>query len=299
MRMTRFLSSLFRVLSMASGLSAFVLAAKFRSDASSALADGAWIGPILLAYCFATLGKSLYAKAIRMEMERDRRSPVLFLRSFEEEKDARTALISLSVTRFLRAVFWNVEDRAVRTFREYGPVTMLNSPKRWLPGPGANMPEVGNENWPEEVWLLMRDAVLVLIAAGRTPGLLWEIGTALTISNRRKVLIIVRNGLEYELVRERLQSALGDRGKLRPWPHSPRFNRIYFMYLNEDDEVRSVTPSFWLRVRDFAQATNFVWSPKRWSTVGRCVPGFFLQNGLIPPEEAGSSKGRKHGPPRA
>jgi len=230
-------------------------------------------------FVFAMAAKWLRGLSLERATADDSRPPVLFLRSFEEENDARTALLSLSPVRFFSALFWGFEDRLLGTFRSYGPFTILDSRSRLMPASGAMRLGVRDEHWRHHVRDLMLDAALIIIVAGRTRGVLWEMELALTLEDRTKVLIVTRNGLEYELVRACLSNALTWASSTPPWPHWFRFTKTYFFFVDKEGCVHRVTPSFWRSVIDRMQAP-FRSSLGIWTTLVRSVFLFFEQNEL-------------------
>ncbi|MBZ5622401.1 MAG: hypothetical protein LAQ69_27265 [Acidobacteriia bacterium] len=258
---------------------AFVIQVAAPSTQAGILMQAMFVAAGTAIFVFAMAAKWLRGMSLERATADDSRSPVLFLRSFEEENDARSALLSLSPVRFFSALFWGFEDRLLGTFRSYGPFTILDSRSRLMPASGAMRLGVRDEHWRDHVRELMQDAVLIIIVAGRTRGVLWEIELALTLEDRNKVLIVTRNGLEYELVRTCLSNALAGASSAPPWPHRFRFTRTYFLFMDEEGCVHSVTPSFLRSVIDRMQSP-FRSSLGIWTTLVRCVPHFFEQNEL-------------------
>lgn len=123
----------------------------------------------------------------------DPRPPVVYLRSFSVDHQilvpghgagarlARPLMYTASVSPEQEMAF--VLDRI-------GPVVAIGKPAERLPELGAARLYVADDEWRAVVAGLMRDAALVVIRAGETENLWWEITEALTRCPRDRVLIV-------------------------------------------------------------------------------------------------------------
>jgi hypothetical protein len=113
------------------------------------------------------------------DLRSDPRDPVLYLRSFATEVDA------------------NPERRSRKTYEEdfalvlnfVGPVVAIGEPTESLPILGATRIYLENDKWQESVERLISISKLVVIQAGLSEGLMWEIGTVARKVEPTKLLI--------------------------------------------------------------------------------------------------------------
>lgn len=110
-------------------------------------------------------------------MGADPRPPVLYLRSFADEgkKSSR------------------YENMLKDFFSGIGPVVGLGNPNEILQSEGADRLYVGDD-WQQTVTGLMRKARLVILQAGLTEGLLWEVAALVKHVNPQRLVIVLRIG---------------------------------------------------------------------------------------------------------
>jgi hypothetical protein len=106
----------------------------------------------------------------------DRRSPIVYLRSFAEEETVG-------------------EDERVlaKIMGEAGPFVAIGKPGDTLPPLGASRFYVPDSDWKRFVTRLLNEAALVLVLAGRTPGLGWEIQQCKRRTSFRRLIVLVPN----------------------------------------------------------------------------------------------------------
>ena len=105
--------------------------------------------------------------------------PVLYLRSFAHDAAE------------------NPYSRAQKTYEEnlalalssIGPVIAVGNPLEIEPPPGAARIYLKNEHWQENVRRLMQISQLIIIQAGTTQGVIWELEAALETGEPRKVIM--------------------------------------------------------------------------------------------------------------
>ena len=128
------------------------------------------------------------AHALRM----DRRSPVLYLRSFQDDSLPDPTLPSMSWIpyRFPRPSFVKhpYERSVTRVLQRLGPTICLGRPGERYPEVGAARLYVSHSDWRQAVAYLMAHAAAVVLTVGRTESLWWEIDTALTTVPRERLL---------------------------------------------------------------------------------------------------------------
>ena len=114
-------------------------------------------------------------------LSHDGRPPIVYLRSFADESD------DYRLPNFLHGVFghrisadipaWASQEQFLlgKYLAKIGPYVAIGRPGEPLPELGAGRIYVGGK-WEEEVLSLLRRARLVVIRAGSSTGLHWELG---------------------------------------------------------------------------------------------------------------------------
>jgi hypothetical protein len=145
----------------------------------------------------------------------DRRAPVLYLRSFDDDAvpDLTESLAPLGP----RGARRSIEMRLSQVFKGLGPVISIGRPGERLPEIGANRFYVSDDDWQEAVLYFLERAVAVVILVGRSTGVTWEIKTALRTVPHQKVLFVFPYLLPKEKrpsgrsIKEAIRSTMGHR----------------------------------------------------------------------------------------
>lgn len=124
------------------------------------------------AVLYKALRWSRQAKRYRVRphniFQHDQRAPVLYLRSFLEDYEAD-----------LESYFATTpEEHLAQYYKSYGPVIAIGQPQEELPLLGASRIYFDNSTWQAGVLHLMSVSQMVIIHAGFSPGLFWELGVA-------------------------------------------------------------------------------------------------------------------------
>jgi hypothetical protein len=117
----------------------------------------------------STRGRQMRASTAAAEMTRDPRPPILYFRSFGDDK---FSYFSLNFT---------FEEILATVFHDAGPVVAIGRPDESLPPVGAARLQVGNDQWQAAVTSLLERAGAVIIRPGVTPGVLWEVSAAIRL----------------------------------------------------------------------------------------------------------------------
>ena len=124
-----------------------------------------------LAIFLFRLGRRLRALDALQLFNRDSRPPVLYLRSFKDDSSevarATENLSSLELA--------TEEDKLVKRLRPIGPVIGIGKPEERLTHSGAARLYVSHTEWQHVAGLLMGQAQLVVLRAGLSNGLFWEL----------------------------------------------------------------------------------------------------------------------------
>jgi hypothetical protein len=97
----------------------------------------------------------------------DKRPPVVFLRSFEDEYfevagPSRTSLDD------------SLETRLANYFARFGPFVAIGSPRDAIPRIGAARVQLGDDEWRQVVLSWIESAGLVVMLAGKSDAVAWE-----------------------------------------------------------------------------------------------------------------------------
>jgi hypothetical protein len=112
--------------------------------------------------------------------ELDRRSPVLHLRSFGDDR--------LEATSFPDAE--RLEEIIVNVLSLAGPVVAIGQPEDRLPPVGAARDYFGPE-WKNEVLHWIEHAQVIVVVIGTTPGLIWELENLRRVGILDRVIFVV------------------------------------------------------------------------------------------------------------
>jgi hypothetical protein len=141
------------------------------------------------------IGKKMTVKNVEETMKDDPRNPVLYLRSFTDDKVAATVVerspFELKIMRPPPRL--TEEEIIANELSRIGPCFAVGSPGERLPELGMARTYYENDEWQEGVQKLMHSAELVVMRATGvvTPGFLWELERAVKTVNPRKLLIIL------------------------------------------------------------------------------------------------------------
>jgi predicted Zn-ribbon and HTH transcriptional regulator len=147
-------------------------------------------------YCFHR-AKRFAALPAQRVLARDRRPPVLYLRSFREDRLP-------SWTRLTQ-----FEETLAEVMKEIGPFIALGAPGEKLPQLGAARMYLQEKDWQEEIRDLMSRAQLMVFWAGDSPGFWWEVFQAVKLMAPERLLFFVTSTQKsYERFREQADKYL-------------------------------------------------------------------------------------------
>ena len=186
------------------------------------------LGSLVVAGSTAYLKRGRQKEADKADdlLLRDTRRPVLYLRSFTDDRVAARSAASISNPFTLATE----EEQLARVMGEIGPFIAIGEPGEPLPDLGAARMYVGNDEWQEAVLSLIARAQLVVLRAGDTPGFWWEVEAAVQRVQPERLLFLIPYDREgYEAFRRKAQAYLP-----RPLPEyvgrkTPRILRKYLL----------------------------------------------------------------------
>ncbi|GGT86873.1 hypothetical protein [Streptomyces violascens] len=167
------------------------------------------------------------------------RSFVLYLRPFED--DRRRAGLEESRARGIGSVFsflyvsgLTEEEQLTRVLAPVAPVVAVGEPGERLPLAGARRFYLPLDDWQDTVSQLMGRARLVVLTAGLTAGVLWEIGEAARkLPPERLVVLVPMDPEAYETFRARAGETMPRKPDGKPqlelpeWPADSTGKRVH------------------------------------------------------------------------
>jgi len=128
-------------------------------------------------------------------MASDKRRPVLLLRSFADESmniaDASLAPTGAQLTWGQMSSLARMEESIADQLRPFGPLVAIGKPGEALPRLGASRNYYSDAEWQAAALALMRDALLIVVIAGVSPGLRWELEAIARAGHQSKLLVLM------------------------------------------------------------------------------------------------------------
>ncbi len=127
----------------------------------------------------------------------DTRAPVIYLRSFKDDSKVygRMEMTSLKLS--------TEEEILTELVSAIGPLVAVGQPGDTLPYAGAARVYMGMADWQERVQALLTRSRLVIVRAGDTPGLRWEIQECIRmVSPEKLIFLFPLSRRKYELFRK-------------------------------------------------------------------------------------------------
>jgi len=156
-------------------------------------------------------GRQYRAKATAQSIIGDSKPDVLYLRAFDTDSSVlRFVGWSFLLPRLIAGVVTE-EEQLRDVLRPFGDLIAIGRPGEKLPTPGAARLYVSDAEWQSVVSDQMRSAALVVIRAGHSTSLLWELKQAFENLDPTKVLILVlkMKTKDYAVFREEVSKMLG------------------------------------------------------------------------------------------
>jgi hypothetical protein len=184
-----------------------------------------------------TRGRRMRAAAGDQLLAEDARAPIVYLRPF----DADGAQIAKTWGSRLRLSVWDqygmtYEERLARTLRKVGPFVAIGDPTETLPGLGAGRLYAADETWQVTVDELTARAGAVLLQAGESEGVAWEVHHVVALGAPERVI------LSLPLAKKRRESSRRKRydafrrrfGDVFPRPLPEAIGHCQFAYFDAD-----------------------------------------------------------------
>lgn len=129
-------------------------------------------------------------------MAKDRRPPVLYLRSFREDgsRDQGVVFIWFPFPTYLPKPTY--EEQIAPYFKKIGPFVALSSTNFGPPELGASRLMTPDANWQQAFFDLLQRCSLVVFRAGDSQSLIWELNQIIRRVDPRKVIVYLQIGDE-------------------------------------------------------------------------------------------------------
>lgn len=144
-------------------------------------------------------------------LQEDARRPVVYVRSFKEDDK-----IFLKTGRFrwtshlMYAVAISAEQELALIMNRVGPVIAIGKPGEPVPELGAARLYARDDEWRKKITDLMKRARLVVVRAGATANLQWEIDQAVELLPLRQLILVAfGQGEEMEAFDEEIERRFG------------------------------------------------------------------------------------------
>jgi hypothetical protein len=156
-------------------------------------------------------------------IKNDMRPPVLYLRSFSDDKMIASAIGFKSVEQEMKLVLFDI-----------GPFIAFAEPNNEPADPGAARIYASQEHWQEEAREEMSKAQLVIIRMGDSPSFWWEVREALTRVRPEQLVFLIpgeKVKMEYGRFREKVNEWVPyelPEHKVKWSPFGPHGGILYF-----------------------------------------------------------------------
>ena len=175
-------------------------------------------------------------------VSRDSRAPILYLRPFRTDISLKrrivASLLGIGLVRAVFELFSTQEEEISAALGIVGPVVAIGNPSELIAGQEAARLYVSHSHWQETVIQLLHRAKMVVVRAGHTAGVRWELLQAvITVEPRRLTVLILLRDEEYAVFRK---SCIGVFPKPLPERHQlPGKGRVSgVMWFSDDWEPR-------------------------------------------------------------
>jgi uncharacterized membrane protein YfcA len=149
---------------------------------------GPWFLPMPLAAlaAMAALIRRHYVLRADRVLELDNRQPILFLRSFANDK---VRLWGKGIVGKLRRR--TIDEAIKRSAERLGPFIAIANPNTNLPRLGASQTYFSNDTWHNAIARWVQMAQMIVMVAGRTEGIRWELDHIFSNEEQTKLAIFV------------------------------------------------------------------------------------------------------------
>jgi hypothetical protein len=149
------------------------------------------------ALLIALRSRSYFQISAASVLDVDRRAPILFLRSFEDDERPawRSPLKDFAAAQFQLFDF-SIETQLGDHFRRFGPFIAVGSPLDDVPQTGAARAKLRKDEWRGVLIDWMAAASTVVMLAGKTMSVTWELARLIEGHHLNKLILLLPSGPE-------------------------------------------------------------------------------------------------------
>jgi hypothetical protein len=268
-----------------------------------------WLGMVVLvvflvSLALVTRGRRMRAGGADRVLVEDVRPPIVYLRPFGVDQAEIGRRMSSRVRISLREGFEKTyEERLARTLREVGPFVAVGDPTERLPLLGAARTYAADEDWQETVDELTARAGVVLLHAGASAGLGWEVRHVIELdAPERVILSLPLQAKRKEPSRQERYDAFRRMfGDAFPRPLPEKIGHCQFLYFDADwtprllGERGTALPAGESgrarALRQLAREFRITWAPRWVRTSVYASAGYAVALALVELVEALTSSG--------
>jgi hypothetical protein len=177
------------------------------------------VGTLLLAGSIALFRRGLATlqPTAHELLATDGRKPVLLLRSFGDDKMSMVQAPTLGQIKALARMEESIADQ----FRPFGPLVAIGKPGEKLPELGASRTYYSDSEWRAAALDLMQQALVIVVIAGVSPGLRWELEAIAHAGHHAKLIVLMpepHRQRRWDILTEELRNVPGFDGLPREVP---------------------------------------------------------------------------------
>jgi hypothetical protein len=191
----------------------------------------------VVSLALVTRGRRMRVGGAERVLAEDLRAPIVYLRPFGVDRAEIARRMSSRARISPREGFEKTyEERLARTLRKVGPFVAVGDPTERLPLLGAARMYAADEDWQETVDELTARAGVVLLQAGESEGLAWEVRHVIGLdAPERVILSLPLHAKRAEPSRQERYDAFGRRfGDAFPRPLPDAIGHCQFLYFDAD-----------------------------------------------------------------
>jgi hypothetical protein len=196
---------------------------------------GAVVVPVTL--LLVTRGRRIRAAGAEHVLTEDTRAPILYLRPFDADSvEPGYAWSSRVRIAPLGGIEKTYEERIARTLRKVGPFVAIGDPTERLPLLGAARVYAADEEWQAKVGELTARAGAVVMHAGESEGLTWELRHVIALDDPGRLIVsLPLQGKRKAASRQERYDGFRRRfGDAFPQPLPERIGECQFLYFDAD-----------------------------------------------------------------
>jgi hypothetical protein len=158
---------------------------------------GALLGPAIILviagmYAMFTRARRVLQPSADLAQQNDRRPPILFLRSFQDDKfklKERVRIAGVPTNQSIR-----MEEALGLRLRDFGPFLAVGEPGEGLPQLGAARAYLSDDQWQAAVLSWIKESRLIAMLCGPTRWIHWEMQNIIAFQRLDRVLLLLPPG---------------------------------------------------------------------------------------------------------